>query len=109
MSHDWTPAEKNLARSLFDRAVSKATAEYLALHQQQKFTTIEELWAYELKIRYWRKEFSSIFQFTYSRLELSFAVSLQRGWLQQSQLNGLRDDRIQRIVAMAKGEINIMA
>jgi len=109
MSHDWTPAEKNLARNLFDRAMSKAGADYLARHQQQNFATLEELWAYEQKIRHWRKEFSSIFQFTYSRLEFSFAVSLQRGWLQENQLNGLRDDRIQRIVTLAKGEINIMA
>lgn len=97
MSDHWSTEDQNAARVIFDRASNKAKSEFIERHKMKKIHTIEELWAYELELREWRREYQTIFQYTYSTLDTCFGIALRRGWLTKDNLSGLRDERIERI------------
>jgi hypothetical protein len=101
MSDHWSPEEKKAARVIFDRASARARAEVIERHRSKKISTIEELWAYELEIREWRRDFQMTFQYTYSALDACFGLALRRGWLTSNDLRGLREERVARIKAIA--------
>ncbi|TLD69029.1 hypothetical protein FEM03_19360 [Phragmitibacter flavus] len=100
MSIPWSPAEKKAARIIFDRALSKATEEFLDRHRSHKIATLDQLWAYELKIRAWRRDLQTIFQYSYNCLEITFATCLRRGWLRKEDLENFRPERVEQILCI---------
>jgi hypothetical protein len=101
MDKQWSPNEKNAARQIFDLAVANAQKDILKRHSDKKISTADDLWRYELEIREWRKEFQTTFQFTYSSLPICFGLCLRKGWLIESNLTGLCDERIEQIKSIA--------
>ena len=101
MDKQWSPSEKKAARQIFDLAVANAQKDVLKRHSNKTIRTADELWRYELEIREWRKEVQTTLQFTYSSLPMCFGLCLRKGWLTESNLSGLSDERIERIRTIA--------
>lgn len=97
MDKQWSPKEKNAARQIFDLAVANAQKDMTRRHSEKRITTLDDLWKYELEIREWRREVQTTLQFTYSRLAICFAHCLQKGWLTESNLEGLCAERLEQI------------
>jgi hypothetical protein len=51
------------------------------------------------------KEIEYKYDYRYSALILLFARLLKEGWLQESDLDGIEDDKIEKIKYLAKGII----
>ena len=102
VSEHWSPSERKAARVVYDRALEKAREEVLDFHRNKAIAELDDLWEYEREIREWRKELDYIFQYRYSFLDLCFAISLRRGWLQQDDLSGLNEERIARLNQIAR-------
>ena len=102
MSEHWSPSERKAARVVYDRALEKAREEVLDFHRNKTIAELDDLWEYEREIREWRKKLDYIFQYRYSFLDLCFAISLRRGWLQQDDLSGLSEERIARLNQIAR-------
>ena len=94
MEKPWSPAEKMAARRIFDLAVANAQKDILKRHSEKRITTADDLWKYELEIREWRREVQTTLQFTYSTLPICFGLCLRKGWLVESNLSGLCEERI---------------
>ena len=101
MDKQWSPSEKKAARQIFDLAVANAQKDILKRHSNKKISTVDGLWRYELEIREWSKEVQTVLQFTYSSLPLCFGLCLRKGWLNESNLTGLCDERIEQIKSIA--------
>ncbi len=97
MDKQWSPAEKIAARRIFDLAVANAQKDILKRHSEKQIFTADDLWKYELEIREWRREFQTTLQFTYSTLSTCFGLCLRKGWLAESNLSGLCEERIEFI------------
>ena len=97
MDKQWSPAEKMAARRIFDLAVANAHKDVLRRHSEKRITTADDLWKYELEIREWRREVQTTLQFTYSTLPVCFGLCLRKGWLVESNLSGLCEERIEFI------------
>jgi len=97
MDKQWSPAEKMAARRIFDLAVANAQKDVLRRHSEKRITSADDLWKYELEIREWRREVQTTLQFTYSTLPICFGLCLRKGWLTESNLSGLCEERIDRI------------
>ncbi len=101
MDKPWSASEKKAARQIFDLAAANAQKDILRRHSAKKIHTADDLWTYELEIREWRKEIQTTLQFTYSSLPLCFALCLRKGWLIESNLAGLGDERIKQILSIS--------
>jgi len=97
MDKQWSPAEKMAARRIFDLAVANAQKDVLRRHSEKRIISADDLWKYELEIREWRREVQTTLQFTYSTLPICFGLCLRKGWLTESNLSGLCEERIDRI------------
>lgn len=102
MNKQWSPAEKKAAHRIFDLAVDNAQKDVLNRHSAKRINTIDDLWEYEREIREWRKEIYNTFQFTYSTLAVCFGLCLRKGWLAESDLAGLCEERIDSILKVGR-------
>jgi hypothetical protein len=102
MDHSWSPRDKAIARRAYDEALANAKKEIFTLFKEQSIASTDDLWDLEEWIREQRKEMSSIFIYSYSKLELVFCISIRRGWLKLESLEGLSPpifESIKRIVS----------
>lgn len=101
MSETWSPKEKRAARAIYDGVMERAEADFLTRHRAKEVNSFEELWAYEEELREQREDFQQIFHYAYSRLDLCFGIAMRRGWIAEEELQGLREERIERIKRIA--------
>jgi hypothetical protein len=101
MSHGWTPDDKAVARAAAERARRRAEQEAIRLHADYKVNSVEDLWALELKIREWRRERRHCFTLNYERANDQLAEWLARGWLHESDLRRMSQERLHAIHAKA--------
>jgi hypothetical protein len=106
--HDlqWSPTEKKIARRAYDQALQAALdremAEFKA--RAKAVTTPSEMWEIEDYLRQQRREFDEMFDYRYSQLILVFARLINEGYLDESHLVGLADekrDMIRSLLALA--------
>ncbi|MHB1674051.1 MAG: hypothetical protein ACYCSP_07360 [Acidobacteriaceae bacterium] len=95
----WSPAEKASARRAFHRALKK---ELDAIMQKAKaraarIEEISELWELEHWLTERRHEIDRKYDYRYSVLPQVFAVLLRDGWLSEADLDGIGQDKIDRI------------
>ena len=100
MTQGWSDQDKGKVKALLDRARKRAEDEALELYRTAPVAKIDDLWAMEQQIRVWRKERKGVFYFSYDRIESQIADYLNRGWLLESDLDGLSEARRLRIAAM---------
>lgn len=95
----WSPAEKASARRAFHRALKK---EFDAIMQEAKaraarIEEISELWELEDWLAERRREVDRKYDYRYSVLPLVFAVLLREGRLNEADLDGIGQDKVDLI------------
>jgi hypothetical protein len=100
----WSPAEKAIARKAFEAALQKALDDTLreAKERVAKLTKMSELWKMEDWLRTRRRAVDEKYDYRYSVLPTVFARLLYEGLLKETDLNGLRDDKIKMIRSYAE-------
>jgi hypothetical protein len=100
---NWSPSEKRLARQAFDRALQR---EFEAVIRETKRLAAEiqqpeELWELERYLGDRRKEIDSRFDYRYSVLPFVFADLIRTGRLQEEELHGLSEEKLEHIRDLA--------
>lgn len=95
----WSDSEKKIARRAFDAALDTALAGILAEFKRRAaaVTTSEEMWDMEDHLRRQRRQIEDTFDHRYSRLLHVFALLMFKGYLDEAQLAGLSDDKLNEI------------
>ena len=100
----WSPSEKKVARKAYDAArnvvLAKVLAEFKA--KANAVTTPTDMWAIEDYLREKGRELDAMLDYRYSQLPLVFARLIREGYLDESSLAGLAEDKregIRKILA----------
>jgi (p)ppGpp synthase/HD superfamily hydrolase len=100
----WSKTEKNLARKAFDLAYRRE-CEAIATKLKDMIlaaTKPEDLWKIHDYLTEQRKRTDKKYDYRYSVLILVFARLVKEGWLKVHELEGLREDKIERIKFLIK-------
>jgi hypothetical protein len=109
--HDlkWSPSEKKIARAAFDAALELALAKIMAEFKlkAEVATTPSDLWEIEDYLAEQRRRIDETFDYRYSQLPLVFARLIHEGYLEESRLAGLSEEKRdvirKRLAWMAEG------
>lgn len=95
----WTGAEKKIARRAFEAALERALAITMAEFKAKAAAAVSpsDMWAVENFLRDRRREIDRIFDYRYSQLLLVFPQLIRRKYLDESQLAGLSEDKLEEI------------
>jgi hypothetical protein len=98
-SFNWSPQEKRVARKAFDRAYRGQCAAISAKVKQMvsKASSPSDLWKIHDYLSGQRTKTDAIYDYRYSVLLSVFGRLLSEGWLQDADLDGLREDKIAEI------------
>jgi hypothetical protein len=99
--HDlhWSPSEKKIARKAFDAALQSALGKVIAEFKRKAaaVSSADDMWEIEDYLSQQRKKINEAFDYRYSVLPLVFARLIFEGELEQGQLAGLAEDKLQVI------------
>jgi photoprotection regulator FRP-like protein len=95
----WAPSEKKLARIAFDRALERQCT---AITQEAKrmletVTAPSDIFRVQEYLTEQRRMVDQLYDYRYSRLLEVFGRLLSDGWLRESDLNGLRPEKIAKV------------
>ena len=100
MNHvKWSKTEKKTAREAFERAYERECS-YLAGRIREKANQIkkpDDIWRLHDFLTEKRKEVDKKFDYRYSVLDLVFGRLIKDGWLDFADLEGLNEEKIERI------------
>lgn len=103
MPSDWSPAEKKIARRVFDAALHHELAEVM-----QKFKSMaakaaepDDLWATEAFLTRARNSIDKKYDYRYSQLVFVFGRLLREGRISKEQLAGLSEEKMQCITRIS--------
>jgi len=99
MRDDWTNAEKKIARRAFETARQAVLANVLAEFKARAAaaTTVDDVWSLGDALRERRHEIGELFDYRYSQLILVFGRLIHEGYLEEDQLKGLSQDKLDAI------------
>ncbi len=99
----WSDAEKKIARRAFDAAFHKKCAavirELKALAVAAK--TPEDIWATHDYLTERRREIDGKYDYRYSQLIILFGRLLREKWIEDNDIDGLGDEKLQFIYRVA--------
>lgn len=100
---EWSKSEKTIARRAFDLAYERECA---ALADEvrrmiDRIASPDDVWEIHDFLRTKRKEFDEKYDYRYSVLIFVFTRLLGEGWLEESELVGLVDDKLAKIQFLA--------
>lgn len=105
--HDmkWSDREKKLSRRVFEAALQRELAEIVAEFKAkaEAVTTAEQMWPLEDYLRRKAREIDEKYDYRYSRLLFVFGRLLREQRIEEEDLAGLSEDKlddIRRIVAL---------
>lgn len=100
MPSDWSPAEKKIARRVFDAALHHELAEIM-----QKFKSMaakaaepDDIWATEAFLTRARNSIDKKYDYRYSQLVFVFGRLLREGRISEGDLSGISEDKMQSIL-----------
>ena len=95
----WTPAEKRIARRVYDAALDRELAQVMAEFKRRAAAATEpqDMWAIEKYLARAGRDIDAKYDYRYSVLEFVFARLLREGRIEDSDLQGLADNRLERI------------
>ncbi len=101
---EWTDAEKKIAQSAFEQAYEQEIEALLKQVQQQVSTleTMNDLWQLHDFLSAKRHEVDGKYNFQYPALPFVFADLIKEGWLHLTDLEGLSQDKLSKIAALAR-------
>jgi hypothetical protein len=103
----WTRTEKIIAKRAFEKCYQKE-CEALLTRLKEKIASADkpsDLWLIHDFLTEELKKIKDKYDYRYSILILVFARLLKEGWLQEFDLDGIEDDKIEKIKYLAKGII----
>jgi Photoprotection regulator fluorescence recovery protein len=100
----WSDSEKKIAKRAFDAALSRELASLLANTKSSALhaTTPDDIWALHDLLSEKRKEIDHKYDYRYSQLIYVFARLLREKWIMESDLEGLREDKLMAILQLAE-------
>ena len=95
----WTAAEKKAARKAFDKAFERHCAAITseARRMIESLTAPADIWRVQEYLFEQRKTVDRIYRYSYSGLILVFSILMRDGWLTETDLVGLQQEKIARI------------
>jgi hypothetical protein len=95
----WSPAEKKIARKAYDAAVECALAKVMVEFKARAnaAATPAEMWDVGDYLRQQWRELDELFDYRYSQLPLVFARFVREGYLDETHLAGLSDEKREMI------------
>ncbi|MDH3601356.1 MAG: hypothetical protein OEU26_17200 [Candidatus Tectomicrobia bacterium] len=99
----WSKAEKSVARRAFESAYGReceAITKRLS-GMVRDIADPEDIWRLHDFLSKIRKEIDQKYDYRYSVLILVFARLMQEGWLKESDLDGLHEDKASQLRALA--------
>ena len=105
----WSPAEKAIARKVFDGALQRELNEVMieAKAMAEQIKEPNDLWQLEKYLTARRTEIDRGFDYRYSVLIPAFGNLLSRGRLSEAELQGLSDDKLDAIRRCASFRLNV--
>ena len=99
----WSPAEKRIARRVFDAALERELAQVMAEFKRRAAaaTLPQDMWAVEKYLAQAGRDIDAKYDYRYSVLEFVLARLLREGRSEDSELDGLSNDRLERIRRIA--------
>jgi hypothetical protein len=96
---EWSNSEKKIARRAFEAALDVALAGILAEFKRRAVavTTSDQMWDMADYLRQQRRQIEDTFDYRYSQLLYVFALLMFNGYLDEAQLAGLSDDKLNEI------------
>src|SRR5215475_12992872 len=99
MREEWSNAEKKIARRAFEAAresvLAGAFAEFKAKAAAAR--TVDDMWSIGDALRQRRLEIDELLDYRYSQLTLVFARLIVEGYLDEKQLAGLSEDKLDEV------------
>lgn len=101
---EWTDAEKKIARTAFEQAYEQEIEALLKQVRQQANTlkALNDLWQLHDFLSAKRHEVDGKYDFQYPALPFVFAGLIKEGWLRLTDLEGLSQDKLSKIAALAR-------
>jgi hypothetical protein len=95
----WTATEKKTARRAFDKAFERHCAAITAEARRmlENATDPSDVWRVQEYLSEHRKTVDRIYQYRYSNLLLIFSILMRDGWLTETDLAGLQQEKIASI------------
>ncbi|WP_085121454.1 hypothetical protein [Tistlia consotensis] len=95
----WSGSEKKVARRAFDQAAEAVFAELLAEFRRRAAAVAEpaDLWELERHLRQQRRALEELLDFRYSQLPFVFARLIHEGHLDEAQLAGLAEEKLELV------------
>ena len=102
MYERWSKSEKAAARWAFEKANQREHAALIRQVQKRAKTISnpQDLWQLRDFLNKKLKEMNSKYDYRYSMLTFVFARLLKEGWLEESDLTGLGEDKMAQIFAV---------
>lgn len=95
----WSGSEKQIARRAYEAAAQALLDSTVADFKARALAvaTPEEMWALEDHLRQERRKIDDILDYRYSHLPMVFARLIHDGWLDEGQLAGLSDEKLEMV------------
>jgi hypothetical protein len=100
----WSDSEKKIARRAFDAALARELSSLLASMKSSALeaSTPDDIWALHDLLSEKRKEIDRKYDYRYSQLIYVFARLLREKWITESDLEGLKEDKLVAILQLVK-------
>ena len=99
MREEWSNAEKKIARRAFETAreavLAGAFAEFKAKAAAAR--TVDDMWSIGDALQQLRRDIDELLDYRYSQLTLVFARLIVEGYLDEKQLAGLSEDKLDEV------------
>jgi Photoprotection regulator fluorescence recovery protein len=97
--HDlkWSSSEKRIAREAFDSALEAAFTKIMAEFKKRAAAAAKpsDMWEIEDYLRGQRRKIDDLFDYRYSQLPSVFARLIYEGYLDESRLAGLAEEKLE--------------
>lgn len=99
----WSDSEKRIARRVFDTALQRDLAEILAEFKRlaAAANAPEDMWAIGQFLTTARRDIDSKYDYRYSQLVVVFGRLLREGHIQERDLHGLTEEKLEYIRKIA--------
>ena len=102
--HDfkWSKTEKKIARAAFDKAYQRESSDIIKKIRKEakKISKPDNIWRFLDFLTEKRDEIDEKYDYRYSKLILVFSRLINEGWLDFSDLEGLAEDKIDRMESL---------
>ena len=100
----WSKSEKVIASKAFDAALERELQEVIqeAKRMASQIKQPSDLWDLEHYLTQRRKEIDRKYDYRYSQLDLVFGRLLRERWIDEEDLRGLGEDKLEVIRSYAK-------